>query len=135
MIDKLKQLRLLAKTASVATAVARKSRWILGNEVIRLTVKTAKQDAQFTIAQLAKATAKDCGKSVTAQEKFLSEAKFYASRFKTLKSALKGTIRKAKSDKKTIKPKASKEAKKVAIMALDLTQAEFAYVIMEFMKK
>lgn len=135
MLDKIKKLRQLAIKAGRTNKLAREARWTLGQEVVRLTVKTEAKDAQFTIAQLAKATAKDCGKSVTVQEKFLSEAKLFFFRFSTIESASKGTIKQKKKSAPKVKPRVTAKSKQVAIQALALTKAEFAYVVAEFNKK
>ncbi len=135
MLDKMAKLRRLAITARKTNKVAREARWVLGEEVVRLVVKTEAEDAQFTIAQLAKATAKDCGKSVRVQEKFLSEAKLFFFRFPTLELALKETIKAKKKSAPKVKPRVTAKSKQVAIQALGLTQAEWAYVVMERNKK
>jgi hypothetical protein len=135
MLDKIGKLRQLAIKAGRTNKLAREARWVLGEEVVRLTVKTDEADAQFTIAQLAKATAKDCEKSVRVQEKFLSEAKLFFFRFSTLELALKETIKAKKKSTPKVKPRVTAKSKQVAIQALSLTKAEFAYVIAEYNKK
>jgi hypothetical protein len=135
MLDKIGKLRQLAIKAGRTNKLAREARWVLGEEVVRLTVKTDEADAQFTIAQLAKATAKDCEKSVRVQEKFLSEAKLFFFRFSTLEQALKETIKAKKKSTPKVKPRVTAKSKQVAIQALSLTKAEFAYVIAEYNKK
>ena len=72
MLDKIGKLRRLAINAGRTNKVAREARWVLGEEVVRLVVKTDEADAQFTIAQLAKATAKDCEKSVRVKQSCFS---------------------------------------------------------------
>jgi hypothetical protein len=135
MLDRIGKLRQLAIKAGRTNKLAREARWVLGEEVVRLTVKTDEADAQFTIAQLAKATAKDCEKSVRVQEKFLSEAKLFFFRFSTLEQALKETIKAKKKSTPKVKPRVTAKSKQVAIQALSLTKAEFAYVIAEYNKK
>jgi hypothetical protein len=135
MLDRIGKLRQLAIKAGRTNKLAREARWVLGEEVVRLTVKTDEADAQFTIAQLAKATAKDCEKSVRVQAKFLSEAKLFFFRFPTLEQALKETIKAKKKSTPKVKPRVTAKSKQVAIQALSLTKAEFAYVIAEYNKK
>jgi hypothetical protein len=129
MKNKLKRLVYLAQVARKAHTEARKSRWLLGKEVARLTVATKSKPAMMTIAEIAKATTSTPAQART-QEKFLSESKLFFFRYKTVEKAIKGTVAKPKSNKAR-KPKAKKttRAKKALIAVLDLSEAEFLYVI------
>lgn len=127
---KLKRLLALAQVARKTRAEARKSRWFLGKEVARLTVATKSKPAMTTIAEIAKATTSTRAQART-QEKFLSDAKLFFFRYKTVEKAIKeGTVaRKAKKASKKLKPHKTQRAKKALVVVLDLTEAEFQYVV------
>ena len=128
MKHKLKRLVALAQVAHKTNTEARKSRWHLGKEVARLTVATKTKPAMMTIAEIAKETTSTRAQART-QEKFLSEAKLFFFRYKTVDKAIKGTVAKPKVKATKPKPRKSQRAKKALVAVLDLTEAEFLYVI------
>ncbi|MBM4210882.1 MAG: hypothetical protein FJ187_10095 [Gammaproteobacteria bacterium] len=129
MKQKLKRLLALAQVARKTRTEARRSRWLLGKEVARLTEATKSKPAMMTIAAIAKATTTSRAQART-QEKFLSEAKSFFFRYTTVEKAINGTVakKKKKASKKT-KPRKTQQAKKALVVCLDLTKAEFAYVV------
>lgn len=92
----------LSKEYISTTEDARKARWELGNALLNeffqkvggeiVTNKSLDKDA-MTVAEFAKANHKAVGKSFEAYKVFLSEAKNFALKHKTLASALKDTIK------------------------------------------
>jgi hypothetical protein len=106
MKHKLKRLVALAQVARKTNTEARKSRWLLGKEVARLTVATKTKPAMMTIAEIAKETTSTRAQART-QEKYLSEAKLFFFRYKTVKKAIKGTV--AKPKPKARKAKATQD--------------------------
>lgn len=96
------QLIKLSEKAISTSENAREARWNLGNAVLNeffqkvggeiVTNKSVDKDA-MTVAEFAKANHKAVGKSFDAYKVFLSEAKNFALKHKTLASALKDTIK------------------------------------------
>ena len=92
----------LSKEYISTTENAREARWELGNAILNeffqkiggeiVTNKSVDKDA-MTVAEFAKANHKAVGKSFDAYKVFLSEAKNFALKHKTLASALKDTIK------------------------------------------
>ena len=92
----------LSKEYISTTENAREARWELGNAILNeffqkiggeiVTNKSVDKDA-MTVAEFAKANHKAVGKSFDAYKVFLSEAKNFAVKHKTLASALKDTIK------------------------------------------
>jgi len=94
----------LSEKAIASNENAREARWDLGNAILNeffqkvggeiVTNKSVDKDA-MTVAEFAKANHKAVGKSFDAYKVFLSEAKNFALKHKTLASALKDTIKPA----------------------------------------
>ena len=133
MNKKLKRLLALAQVARKTKTEARKSRWLLGKEVARLTVATKSKPAVMTLAEIAKETTATWAQART-QEKFLSEAKLFFFRYKTVEKAIKGTVKKGKKASTKVKPRKTQRAKKAFVVCLDLTKAEFQYVVESYRK-
>lgn len=98
----------LSKKAIASNENAREARWNLGIAVLNefyqkiggelVTNKSLDKDAP-TVAEFAKNNCKEVGKSFDAYKVFLSEAKNFAVKHKTLASALKDTIKSESPDK------------------------------------
>lgn len=98
----------LSKKAISTSENAREARWNLGCAVldkfyylaggVYYTNKSDDKDA-MTVAEFAKDNCKEVGKSFDAYKVFLSEAKNFAIKHKTLASALKDTIKSEPDDK------------------------------------
>ena len=92
----------LSKEDISTTEDAREARWNLGNAILNeffqkvggeiVTNKSVDKDA-MTVAEFAQANHKAVGKSFDAYKVFLSEAKNFALKHKTLASALKDSIK------------------------------------------
>jgi len=98
----------LSKKAIATNENAREARWNLGHAVldkfyylaggVYSTNKSSDRDA-MTVAEFAKDNCKEVGKSFEAYKVFLSEAKNFAIKHKTLASALKDPIKSESVDK------------------------------------
>jgi len=98
----------LSKKAIATNENAREARWNLGIAVLNefyqkiggelVTNKSLDKDAP-TVAEFAKDNCKEVGKSFDAYKVFLSEAKNFAVKHKTLASALKDPIKPESVDK------------------------------------
>ena len=98
----------LSEKAIASYENAREARWNLGNAILNefyqkiggeiVTNKSVDKDA-MTVAEFAKDNCKAVGKTLDAYKVFLSEAKNFALKHKTLASALKDTIKSESADK------------------------------------